>query len=146
MKTESDVPEKENIMPKQVKLAIAGAVIWAVTTGWLFQFSPIAELPLPPPQVHRFMMDLRMFSLPGWILTLVPVWSLWLDYQAYGKLPALTGWLRRYGFIVAVSLGIAGWIFSQRSYPDVVAEVGCFSGILLWAILCMLCIFQRPTE
>lgn len=84
------------------RLTLFAAVIWVLTTGWIFLFSAVAEPPLPPPQVHRFMMDIRMFSLPGWLLTLVPVWSLWLDYQAHGELPVLAGWLRRYGFIVAV--------------------------------------------
>jgi len=128
------------------RLVLFVAVIWTVATGWLFLCSAVADPPLPPPQVIRFMMDVRMFSLPGWTLAMVPLWSLWLDYQAYGKLPALTGWLRRYGFIVAASLGTAFWMFSQRGHPDVVDEGACFPYILLWAFLCMLCIFRRPIE
>ena len=142
MKTESDVPEKENTMTLQVKLAIAGAVIWAITTGWLFQFSPVAEPPLPPPQVHRFMMDLRMFSLPGWILTLIPVWSLWLHFKVNGKLPPLNGWLRRYGFIVAVSLGIAFWNFNQRYCPDAVAQGDFFFYLWSGTILSLFCVLR----
>jgi len=145
MKMQNNTHRKSN-KPVTERLVLFFAVIWIIGTGWLFQFSPVAEPPLPPPDVTRFLADVRMFSLPGWTLALVPLWSLWLDYQAYGKLPALAGWLRRYGFIVAASLGTAIWIFSQRVCANVVAGDACFSCILLWAILCMLCIFRRPTE
>lgn len=125
-----------------VKLAITGAIIWAFTMYWLFQLSPVAEPPLPPPQVHRYMMDLRMFSFPGWLLTLIPVWSLWLDYKFNGKVLSLKGWLRRYGFIVAVSLGIAFWNFSQRYCPDVVAQGDFFFYLWSGTILSSFCILR----
>lgn len=145
MKIKSKTKTRTNRSDREAAVIFA-ALIWAVATGWLFQFSPVPEPPLPPPEVTRFLADVRTFSLPGWTLALVPLWSLWLDYQAYGRLPALTGWLRRYGLIVAASLGTAGWILIQRDHPDVVAEGVCVSYILLWAIFCMLCIFCKPSE
>lgn len=125
---------------------IFAAFVWVVAMGWLFQFSPVAEPALPPPDVARFLAEVRMFCLPGWLLSLLPLWCLWLDYRTLGQLPALKGWLRRYGLPVAASLGTAGWIFSQRAYPDVVAESGCFSYLLLWLIFCVLCLLRRSPE
>ncbi|AUV04979.1 TPA: hypothetical protein QHO27_004408 [Klebsiella pneumoniae subsp. pneumoniae] len=131
---------------RQEKLAVFLAAVWALATGWLFLFSAVAEPPLPPPAVALFLVKARTLSLPGWSLALLPLWCLWMDYQAYGELPTLKGWLGRYGLIVAASLGTAFWIFSQRDCPDVVAQGDPFFYILLWAIFGMLCTCRRPAE
>lgn len=125
---------------------IFGAFVWVIVTGWLFLFSPVTEPPLPPPQVARFLMDIRMLNLSGWLLAQIPLWCLWLDYKRYGVLPAPAGWLRRYGFIAAVSLCVAFRIYSQRNYPAVMAEGGSLSYLLLWTILGLLCAFRNRSE
>jgi len=124
---------------------IFAAFVWVVATGWLFLFSSVTEPPLPPPQVARFLMNVRMLNLSGWLLAQVPLWCLWLDYKRYGVLPAPAGWLRRYGFIATASLGIAFRIYSQRNYPAVPGEGDCLSYLLLWGIFFVLCVFRKPT-
>ncbi|MBS0905797.1 hypothetical protein JK229_11735 [Pantoea dispersa] len=126
--------------------ALLSAVMWAGVTGWLFLFSAVAEPPLPPPQVARFLMDVRMLSLSGWLLAQIPLWCLWLDYKSYGVLPAPAGWLRRYGFIAAVSLAAAFRVFSQRGYPVIVAEGDYLSYLFLWSIFGIVCILRKPAE
>ncbi|KAA8669046.1 hypothetical protein [Pantoea dispersa] len=128
------------------RFALFCAVMWAGVTGWLFLFSAVAEPPLPPPQVARFLMDVRMLSLSGWLLAQIPLWCLWLDCKSYGVLPTLSGWLRRYGFIAAASLVAAFRIFYQRGYPAIVAEGDYLSYIFLWSIFGIVCLFRKPAE
>lgn len=131
---------------RQEKLAFLLAAVWVLATGWLFLFSAVAEPPLPPPQVARILIAARMNSLPGWAMTLIPLWCLWLDCQFYGTLPTLTGWLRRYLVIIVASLGTAFWIFSQRDYPEGVAQEKLLFYILLWTLYYVLCLCRKPAE
>lgn len=127
-------------------VALVSAVLWAGVTGWLFLFSAVAEPPLPPPQVARFLMDVRMLSLSGWLLAQIPLWCLWLDCKSYGVLPTLSGWLRRYGFIAAASLVAAFRAFTQRGYPAVVAEGDYLFYLFLWSIFGITCLLRKPAE
>ena len=128
------------------RFLLFSAGMWAGGTGWLFLFSTVAEPPLPPPQVARYLMDVRMLSLSGWLLALIPLWCLWLDCKSYGVLPMLSGWLRRYGFIAAASLVAAFRVFTQRGYPAVVAEDDYLSYLFLWGIFGIVCLLRKPAE
>lgn len=128
------------------RFVLFSAGMWAGGTGWLFFFSAVAEPPLPPPQVARFLMDVRMLSLSGWLLAQIPLWCLWLDCKSYGVLPTPAGWLRRYGFIAAASLFVAFRVFCQRGYLTIVAEGDYLSYIFLWSIFGIVCLLRKPAE
>lgn len=145
MKTQNNTHCKKN-RPVTEWLVLLSGLVWVCFTGWLFQLSPVPEPPLPPPEVSRFLAHVRTCSLPGWAFSLLPLLCLWMDYDTCGKLPTLTGWLRRYGLIVTAGLGIALWVFIRRGAPEVVKDYNLFSWILLWTIFCTLCIFRKAAE
>lgn len=144
MKIHSEIRHNAPLTPAG-RMAVLVAVLWAGAMGWLFLFSAVDEPPLPPPQIFRFWAHIREYSLPGLVMALIPEWCLLLDYQAYRRLPSLTGWLKRYGIIIAPSLVTAFWIFSQRVHSWEGGQGYPLFYVLLGSIFCLLSMCRKPT-